>query len=554
VNKPSRAPLIVALGATGAVALAIVVIAALLLGRWLGEEDVPPPPPEPPSVDVTGSEFELPPHNNEWSGFPVGSWLEQEYTYDPGPGRPGAKRGARIKLFVSEVSANGGVSMQTFSWKAGKWVRNLHTNASGTGVRVTLDGWLPSGQEERTVYDGKEIKTYREPVDWTESKLPDEKLTLGGREVACKVRVWTRGTGAEKQVLKLWFGSGVKIPGRMMNFGRHDLEMLGAPDLVKANWRKGGDWYRGAVASFAESEKIDGRDYRCVLWESSWSEGGKEKRGRWWLHSDIPGREARTEVYDMPGDRLRLAEKTLRFRVLKQPLAPGAVKAKLKPGSWTGFPVDSSAQYTRVKGVSGNETQSWRVWYRGVSDEGYPILERYEIEGPDAGVIISSMQMPLPRIREQDVKVREELKISVEISGRKIPCAELRYSCRDPWGRPWKAVTRTTDRLKLPIRAFDSWFVDATLGPDVIYARAVVGGQTLTSQVTGIDRIVEVGSEKIKCFQEQEVLESSGMTQTTTTWRSARIPGNLVKSISVTDRKGRKQLTVTKLTDFARGE
>ncbi len=493
-----------------------------------------------------------PPVNNEYSGFPVGSWATTHDFQEAMPDILMERIDRQNKMVISEVRANGEVEFQTFYLADKKWVRHLYSSASGTSARVTLGEWVPSPDRERIVHDGKAMKKQVDPEGWTETHLPDEQVKIGEKLVDCTVRQWIPRTGKAPVSLRLWFGKDVRVPVHTERFGTQGTSVLAAPDVVKMEWSEDVEGkkriYGGALISLSERREVDGKPYDCAVWESSTQWGKQDAVVRKWLHDSVPGRCMKREVRRKDTGGLLSGTEVTGFGFLAAPLPPDKVKAQ--PGPWTSFAVGDSAEYLRTESAKPDQKSTWRRTYLGLNQDGYAIIKTECLEGEDAGITTDRLEIPWPDIREQDVKVKEEKDGPITVGGRKLDVTRSRYNCKDEWNRPWEATLITCKTVKLPFRDFSNWFVDASMGPDTLFAGAMVANQVLTRKVVSLEETLKVGDKEVKCIKEEEATWVKGQVSKRTYWSSMDIPGHFVKSSGTKEDGEKANEIVVQVTAF----
>ncbi|MCZ7648099.1 MAG: hypothetical protein M5U26_23040 [Planctomycetota bacterium] len=500
------------------------------------------------------------PCNNDWSGFPVGSWIEASYYNRGDPEYKAKDREETLRMYLTDIGADGGVTMNTFSKADKKWVRHLYRSGTQTGAVVNLNGWRNYGDREHIIYDGKSVKKYVDDIQWKEEKLPDEVLEIGGKRVQCQVREW-KSTEGEHQKLRFWFGKDVKLPMHMDRFGGHVLTLCVDPQVVKIVWYAKDDdaspSSTSRLVSFAEPLTVAGKERQFPVWVSDLQFGQSRAENKIWLSDELPGRRMKNEIRRKDDGTLLQSTTVQSFHVQAKPRTPADVG--LKATGWTGFQVGTRVTYSLTQKPAGDKPADkprvWTVTYLGVCDDGYPILQTKQVEGPSAGIETMVLEMPWPELIEINASLKTSKEGVQKIAAAEFPTILNIYDMKDEWDRPWQAaLLLAKEPLKLPRRDFSCWFVESTLSENTLGASALVDGQSLARKVVAIDEEIAIAGQTVKCVKEEEALKSPTRERHAVYWHSLQIPGSLVKSVVETKGKSDSGTTTKEVTSIELGK
>lgn len=467
-----------------------------------------------------------PPENNEYSGFPIGSWIEKAGFY-VAPG--GLREDFQLRLCLTDLHPDGSFSMEGFTRNGERWIRNEYRTGTETGALIDLDGWQVTPREH-IIWEKDGPRKYVEIQGWERVLLPDEDLRIGERLIRCQVHEWTSGSAATRARLRIWFGNDVHVPRHIEGFGSRALTLYTSPQIVRFEWEQGGVRSVREALALDEPYMVNGKTMKCVRWSSTSADQTQIS----WFSDAVPGRLLKTQGFNTKTNAHIHESYLVNFHVQTMPLDP--TNMKLEPGPWHTFRVGAWVKLRIMDKRHRDQPDSVvKLTYRGVNSKGFPILMKEYLAGENAGVITCEMPMPYPEINDIRSHLDKESRTSIRIGRKEFGRVEKMYNCKSMWDNEWKAVIGICEELRLPWRKFADWIVELSLGEHVVSAATKVEDTVLARKVDAFDEKIKIGSRNVSCLKESEHLSSPNQARTTEYWHSLDVPGHLVKSISSPD-------------------
>ncbi len=490
-------------------------------------------------------EAKHPPSNNQWSGFPVGSWTDEEAIST----QDGKTTSRRMKLMVTGIAANGAVSMQNFRQSDNHWIREDYASNSGTGARITPAGFLANPDAEQIIFEDGKVQKFVQLAEWKGEKKDDEDLKIGTQTVHCQVWVWTNGTGENQASVTLWRGAKVHVPGHLEFFGHSELTLYPEPDVVQVIWKKGSAApVTGRADSLDETLKIGDKTIACVTWKTT----AAGMNQTYWLSDEIPGRKAKCERRKAGSDQIVGGETVVDFKVGGDPLPPDQVKSKV--GAWAGAAMGAWTEQISKNLTSGKSVKS-RQTLLGFTPDGYAVLEHMELGDTASGVATTSLDLPPPEVTDMNAKLQTERASTMKVAAAEISCADKTYSGQDQWARPWKVTVGSCPAVTLPERYLDSQLMVIRLGKQTVSLAVDAQRCSIVRRVVDLNDVVQIGGKPVKCVKEEQILRGGENAFQSTFWYSLEVPGGFVKSLqSNPSYDGTPLLSETAVTDFFLGK